>query len=857
MMRWWLGWVLTGLLWACSATVEEPLEDAYMDLGDIREVRAMVDGQAHRGPEVLELQDLHVDAPDSDLADLAEDVPESTGDIAEADFDLGADVTHEDLPPLPVPLSPVAVERSKWGGYSALSLAEGSGFFATAVRDDRAWLVDPDGYAFFSMGIQAVSTGSLDAPALGYAPGKLAQWSKWAGELGSWGPISKARLQEHLAALVSHGFNTVGGWSGGFGNLSGQGIAYSVSLGFAVGSQGALADQPIPKVSSGNFPDVFHPEFPAACLAYAHKSISESQAADPWNLGYYSDNELRWWGKDYFIESGTWTLADDFIDEPPDSPGKQAFVALMADRYAGQTDSFNSVYGTALSSFSELLDVTSLAYSKDDPVQREDRLAFVEAIAQRYFEGVSTALKTVAPNHLYLCARFASVAPRPVIEMAAQYCDVVTFNDYYILPDPIAEMALGGPPEDRWASYGDIVAQNDPPRPIIVTEWGIRADDSGLPNTFGAGFVVDTQAQRSDFYRFSADWFLDQAAGDLGFVAGWHWFMYIDEPPTGRFDGEDGNYGVTTLRDEKYRFLWEAMAVVNGWVDNRLVAGIQPTLLPPPEEVQAVAAPGGMVKVKWTPVPLATAYEVHILTHPAGLENRVVATHVVTSTQTQVKVSKYGLGTYWIGVSALGEDLLSMGPRISNPAEATWDDSPPAPELADALDCELLATVKVNNSLPVPNDEKGQTYAMLVPSFVANGEHALRLEFLPSSLGFVLLSPAGDTTLVVELALPGGVTVGMEDHLHLSMRPDFAVATDQQVVAASDFAWLSVVGSDGELLAQMDLAALALEPGDASDVVVPVTLAGQATLLRFEVDLFAVGLPLESLIALEIDQLSF
>lgn len=845
-----LSLVLTG----CANSTPEPRLDLASEfplVADVPDHTDVADVTAADGP------DLTPETTAPELPDLTDAVEETAAEVLDSLQEAEVpDTVEVEVVPLPEPILPEAVERTKWGGYVELKLAEGTGYFATAVTDDRAWLVDPDGHAFFSMGIQAVSTGSLNAPALGYAPGKLAQWTQWAAEYGAWGAVSGARLAEHLAAMLAHGFNTVGGWSGGYGHLSGHGIAYSVSLGFAGGSQNAIADKPIPAVSSGNFPDVFHPDFPAACLVYAQKSISSAQATDPWNLGYYSDNELRWWGKDYFIISGTWTLADDFIDEAAGTPGKEAFVALMEERYKGDAAAFNAVYGTDLGEFAELSEVTGLAYDKDNSEHVADRDSFIEAIAERYFDSTRTALKSVAPDHLYLCARFASIAPAPVVQMAAEYCDVVTFNDYYILPDPVTEMALGGTPEERWADYGAIVTKNDPPRPIIVTEWGIRADDSGLPNTFGAGFVVDTQLQRSDFYRFSADWFLDRMSNDLGFVAGWHWFMYIDEPPTGRFDGEDCNYGVVTLRDEKYRFVWESMAAINRWVDNRLVASMEPTVLLPPETVEAVSAAGGKAMVKWSEVPLATGYLVHILTHPAGTEHRILETHSVAATEILLDVASHGLGTYWFGVEAANEELLSLGPRVSNPVVAEADGSPDAPSQEDVLLCESLKTVHYHNDLPTPNDDKGQTYALSVPSFVVDGGQALRLEFLPSSLGYITLSPAGDTTLPIDILLPEEIPVAAGDSLLLSLFPHLLALTDQQLTAASDVIWLSVLDAKQKELARIHIGALDLEANVNADIVVPLESTGSAHTIRFEVDLFEPALPLESVIRVDVDNLS-
>ncbi len=47
-------------------------------------------------------------------------------------------------------------EFSRWGGWKQKKLGEGTGFFRTQKSGGRWWLVDPDGYAFWSAGLDCV-----------------------------------------------------------------------------------------------------------------------------------------------------------------------------------------------------------------------------------------------------------------------------------------------------------------------------------------------------------------------------------------------------------------------------------------------------------------------------------------------------------------------------------------------------------------------------------------------------------------------------------------------------------------------------------------------------------------------------
>ena len=98
-------------------------------------------------------------------------------------------------------------------------------------------------------------------------------------------------------------------------------------------------------------------------------------------------------------------------------------------------------------------------------------------------------------------------------------------------------------------------------KPVLITEFGFRARDSGLPNTRGAGPGVGTQRERAE--RFET--YVRELMA-LPMVVGYHWFEHSDQPAEGRFDGGNGNYGLVDVRDEPYAELVEVMERVNGSV---------------------------------------------------------------------------------------------------------------------------------------------------------------------------------------------------------------------------------------------------------------------------------------------------
>ncbi len=305
-----------------------------------------------------------------------------------------------------------------------------------------------------------------------------------------------------------------------------QRVPYTVILG--------LADSAGANWLKGEVADVFSDHFQQAVRAQAQK-LCAPRVRDPFLLGYFSDNELRW--------SADWrskkTLLEDFIARPADSPGKQAAVRLLRSRHAS-VDAFNQAWGAQLKSWDELAALESLPMTNDaaKAAQRE----FLRDYARAYFKTCRDAIKAADPNHLLLGCRFAGYAPPEVVEAMGEFVDVVSYNNYsFAAPvDPLRKLQ---------AATG---------KPVMLTEFSFKAKDSGLPNTKGAGQAIATQQDRADhFDRYVT------ALAQLPFMVGFHWFQYSDQPAEGRFDGENSNYGLVTGQDEPWQVLTERMKQVN------------------------------------------------------------------------------------------------------------------------------------------------------------------------------------------------------------------------------------------------------------------------------------------------------
>jgi hypothetical protein len=229
------------------------------------------------------------------------------------------------------------------------------------------------------------------------------------------------------------------------------------------------------------------------------------------------------------------------------SPAKLAFVGALKARY-GKIDKLNAAWNARLASWDELSNKPYQFENEFTPATRRDLGDFVSQFAERYFRTVRDTLKKYDPNHLYLGARFAWLVREdfawttPEVEaVAARYCDVISFNVY--LPRLDA----------RW----DFLKRLD--KPAIIGEFNFGAPDRGMfyPGVLAAG----NQAERARMYQE----YVRSVAENPAFV-GCHWFQYIDEPTTGRDDGENINTGFVTVTDTVYLEMVAAAKKVNSEV---------------------------------------------------------------------------------------------------------------------------------------------------------------------------------------------------------------------------------------------------------------------------------------------------
>jgi hypothetical protein len=164
----------------------------------------------------------------------------------------------------------------------------------------------------------------------------------------------------------------------------------------------------------------------------------------------------------------------------------------------------------------------------------ERRKAFLVRTYELTVETVVAAMRKHDPNHLVLGLRFASTTSPEVIR-ASKLFDVYSLNSYAYTVNP-REL-------EKVKSLID--------RPILVGEFHFGVPGRGM--TPGLKQTAN-QEERGVAYRY----YVERAAADSNIV-GTHWFQWIDEPSTGRFDGENYNIGIIDTTDQPYAELVAAM----------------------------------------------------------------------------------------------------------------------------------------------------------------------------------------------------------------------------------------------------------------------------------------------------------
>ena len=206
-------------------------------------------------------------------------------------------------------------------------------------------------------------------------------------------------------------------------------------------------------------------------------------------------------------------LVGYFIGNEPRWPERSLIDLILKDPESSETQNFVRAF---------------LNDKGDTPGTRE---ALLEALARQYFKTAADAIRRADPNHLILGTRlWYRCAPDAVLR-AHDVFDVVSINMYRFEPRP-----------DQIQHIYDLVK-----KPILIGEFHFGVPERGYAPAL---VMVKNQRERGVAYQYFAE-----RGAALAPIVGAHWFSYVDQPLTGRSDGENYNFGFINQLDLGYREL--------------------------------------------------------------------------------------------------------------------------------------------------------------------------------------------------------------------------------------------------------------------------------------------------------------
>lgn len=381
-------------------------------------------------------------------------------------------------------------DRCPYGGFLHTS-TKATGFFHVKQIDGRWWFVCPDGHLFFSTGSNGVGTGAN---------------TRVAGREDLFATLPPSNL---APSPPSGRGASLGGWF----------YTWNLQRRYGDGWRVKWADLTTQRLVAWGFNSVHNWGVPSRNQAEPRVSYAvmlrgwQSRGSIMGLPDVYAEDFTR--SVDEAAANQLTPIRDDpymlgyFIGNEPPWPGRES---LLVDAILAGPPS-------------ETQRRLKAHLTEGDTPER--RKAFVLAAFRHYIDTINTAVRKHDSNHLNLGIRFGGEPHDDVIKVARGF-DVFSVNIYRYAPDR--------------ATFDHIYELVQ--RPILIGEFHIGTPGRGL----APGLVqAMNQKERAGGYRY----YVEQCAAHPALV-GTHWFQWLDQPATGRNDGENYNIGFIDVTDQPY-----------------------------------------------------------------------------------------------------------------------------------------------------------------------------------------------------------------------------------------------------------------------------------------------------------------
>ncbi|MFY0651711.1 MAG: hypothetical protein JXQ96_06740 [Cyclobacteriaceae bacterium] len=398
-------------------------------------------------------------------------------------------------------------EYDKYGGWTGKKF-KATGFFRVE-KDQRWWIVTPEGNAFLSFGINHLY------PDLFKGEHNFQEWQKRLNlkDIQDYNKFQPALRKWFLQTCQDFGFNTIGCHNNlAITNNPKPQIAYVQKITFV----------DIPhwrsEVPDENFVDVFSEDFASHCKALSEKIVQKVKD-DPFLLGYFmTDCPL-------FTEEDCRERPDIIGGAPrksrvgwpnrlrnlgAEAPGKQAYVKVMTKLYDGQIIRFNETYDSSFSSFEDLLNAKEWRSKSDlsNANERRDNIEFLKAVVDKYYQVSLNAIREFDKNHMFIGDKLNANTDSidTILPTTSKHTDIIMYQMYGRYD--VQETGL-----DRWKNVVD--------KPFINGDSAFTMITEDMPRPYGP--VADNLEQRAEWTKE----FMENAFRRPEFV-GWHYCGLID-----------------------------------------------------------------------------------------------------------------------------------------------------------------------------------------------------------------------------------------------------------------------------------------------------------------------------------------
>ena len=452
----------------------------------------------------------------------------------------------------------VSEDWSKYGGWLKKRFTP-TGYFGVEHDGKRWWLKDPDGYAFFSTGLDCVRVdGDCNMRGITQLCEELpdksnpgwsdrrdrTQFSWHASNLyrafgdewfTKWADITNRRMSEW-------GFNTIACWSDG--NYTDYVKKPYVQI---------LGHYPhTKKMIFRDFPDVFSDEFKESAENWA-KPL-EKIAEDENLIGYFMSNEPMW----AFVNNAN--PAAMLLESDEKFVSKRYLIDFLTGKYQ-TVEAINTAWNMTFTSFDDLYKV--METSEFNKTAIDDLYEFSTEMIHEYIKVPALAAKKYDPNHLNLGIRYAWLSSK-MLASGSEYIDVYSFNCYSM------------DPTDSILRTIELVD-----KPVMIGEYHFGALDKGMDATGLRG--VTNQTERGKAFRY----YMHKAAVHP-YCVGAHYFTLNDQGYLGRFDGENYQIGLVDVCNRPYYDFIDGIVTTNKELYDVADGNIAPTT-EKAEETPAIA----------------------------------------------------------------------------------------------------------------------------------------------------------------------------------------------------------------------------------------------------------------------------